>query len=293
MRVTNQQRWAFVRNALTTSQNRFDELSNRAVTGLEIESPSDGAASWASVVRRSDRIQRLESRQATVERAQEDLAITEGTLAEANNLMIRVRELAVSLVDDTYSADDRAAAAIEVEELREQMITLANTEGGRGYLFGGTALESPPFDATATYLGNDAEMYVAIGEGQRMPINITGSQAFADPGGRDIFADLENLVTALRTDDRAGINDGIDAVTEGQDQLIRARGEAGIRLGRLRSVATVTETAVTLALEQQSEEQEVDLTEAIIDLTNAQQSYQRAISVSQQIIQLTSLIEPF
>ncbi|MBL8743837.1 MAG: hypothetical protein JNK04_22165, partial [Myxococcales bacterium] len=103
-------------------------------------------------------------------------------------------------------------------------------------------------------------------------------------GGRDILSDAAALSTALATDNVAGIQSSIDAMGEGHKQLVRARGETGLQLDRMK-IAQEVAAGATLALSAaQAKDAEVDLTEAFSGLSDAQQAYERAIEISRRTL---------
>jgi len=58
--------------------------------------------------------------------------------------------------NDTYNADDRAAAATEVDGIFNQVVGSLNTRFGDRYIFGGYVDNTPPFAADGTYQGTQA-----------------------------------------------------------------------------------------------------------------------------------------
>ncbi|MEM9873709.1 MAG: hypothetical protein AAF928_02370 [Myxococcota bacterium] len=294
MRVTESIRLADAARWITQTQTQLDRLSAQAATGRAVERPSDGPAAYASIVRRGEQIARLESRQTAMEMARARLELSEGALAASADVMLRAREIATQMADGTFGASDRAAAAIEVELLREEIRAQANARGADGgYLFAGTLTDTEPFDPGGGYLGNGATARVEYAEGQYMASSVTGVDAFAAPGGRDVFADLDALVAALQADDQAGVRASLDTLDAGREQLVAARGGAGVRLGRLESAEGVTDAAVALQLTQRGREQDTDFAAVATELSLAQGAYQRALTVTQQLLQLTGSLEPF
>ncbi len=294
MRVTESMRLLQAQVSMERSASRMHELNEKAATGLEVRRPSDDPAAYASIVRRSAQLEDFTQRKENISRAEGDLNLAEGVLASAGDLMLRARELAVQMPDGSYGATERAAAANEVSTIREQLMAIANSRGSRGYLFGGTATTTAPIDATGAFVGNDGTMVVEYAEGQFMASNVSGARTFTGlGGGRDVFVDLDDLATALATDNQTAVHTMIDTMDEGHKQLVVARAEAGVRISRLVSAAGVTESALTIALEQQSDEQEIDQVRTFSDLSAAQSAYERTLAVTRQILSLASAVERF
>jgi flagellar hook-associated protein 3 FlgL len=63
----------------------------------------------------------------------------EGYMDESLSIIHRLRELTVQGANGTYTEDDREMMAVEVNELLNQLVTVANTTSVDGRaLFGGT-----------------------------------------------------------------------------------------------------------------------------------------------------------
>lgn len=291
MRVTESMRMSLAQSQLDKTSQRVHELTDQASSGLKISRPSDGPAAYASIVRRSDKLARLDSRSESLTRAQGDLEVAESALASAGNVMVRARELAVQLADGSYGADERAAAAAEVGLMREQLMAIANTQGSRGYLFGGSATNAPPVDATGAFVGNDAAMLVEYADGKTMAANVSGQSAFA--GGRDILRDLADLQALLAANDATGVHGMIGAMDQGHQQVVTARADAGVRIDRLASAMDVTASAKLVTTKQQADEQNIDPAASFMDLSAAQSAYERTLAVTRQLLSMASALERF
>jgi flagellar hook-associated protein 3 FlgL len=89
----------------------------------------------------------------------------------------------VQAASDTLSPADRQSIALEISSLRDQMLSLANTQDTNGnYLFSGSRVGSPAFSKDAkglvVYQGDESRMKVAVGDNRRMNLNMPGADAF-------------------------------------------------------------------------------------------------------------------
>lgn len=290
MRVTENMRLIASQRSLAQNASRAQRLTDQASRGVVISRPSDGAALYSSIVRRGDRIARLDSRLDTMERSAGDLRLAEASLASASDIMVRARELAVQQADGGLFADERADAAKEVALMRQQLVGIANSKGQRGYLFSGTATNTAPFDPAGNFQGNAQAMEIEYADNQRMPTNIDGVAAFKN---LDLFAALAQLEADLTADNPAGVRATIDLFEQGHRQLITARTDAGGRILRLESSADVTQNAATKSRIEQHDEQEGDLAETVLRLQEAQTAYERSIAVTRQVLTIASAVERF
>ena len=70
-----------------------------------------------------------------------------GTVGGGTGMNGEVRTLALQANNGTLTADDRGTIADQIERVRSRLLSLANTQSGGRYLFGGTKTDAPPFAA--------------------------------------------------------------------------------------------------------------------------------------------------
>ena len=89
--------------------------------------------------------------------------------------------------------------------------------------------------AAGYYNGNGEEMSVNIGEGTSFAYSISGEAAFTDKGDGnvEIFGILNELKTALETNDPDGIASCLDDLKAASDQISKNISKCGVRMNRL------------------------------------------------------------
>lgn len=288
MRITENMTLAAARRGQAQATRRMADASRVAASGQRVSAPSEDAVAWSTAVGHEARIQRMEARLRTSDRVTSDLDLAESTLASAGDLMARARELAVQGANGSLDARARADLGREVTDLRSAMISLADTRGASGYIFGGTRTDAAPFDALGAFSGNDVETRAEVADGVTARSNASGARAFTAAGGRDILADLQTLANALTTDDVLTVRTSITAMDAGHAQLLSARVETGLGAERFRSAADVTNNALTNARSAKASEVEADLPSALTDLTATHAAYERGVAVTRDILQTLS-----
>lgn len=284
MRITETLKMSEIMGANARSASGLHDATKQAATGLRVAAPADDPAAFARATRQSSAISVFESRMKAVLRTGDDLATAEGALASATDIMARAKEIAVQMADGTPSAEDRMNAAKEVTALRQSLIAIANTRSASGYVFAGTSTATQPFQQNGTFSGNDEPIAVEVAEGAQMRANASGARAFTAAGGRDVFADLEDLATALDTNDAVSIQAAIGEITQGHAQIVGVRSEAGLTMERLRSSATAATLGRDALLEARAGTREVDATEAYMQLTSAQSAYERSLEITRRVL---------
>ena len=133
-------------------------------------------------------------------RAGDEVDAADSALQSLSDVLARARELAVQMGNDSYSAADRAGAATEIDGLVQQAVTLMNTNVNGRYIFGGNQDQTAPFDTAGNYNGDTAVRQVEVAPGVLEDSSVRADVAVKGVGGGvDLFATLQSLSTALRT----------------------------------------------------------------------------------------------
>jgi flagellar hook-associated protein 3 FlgL len=273
-----------------TSQQMYN-LTQEASSGYKINSPSDDPAGYATIVSLDSKIAILTARGTAATQASGDLSTADDVLSSASDLLVQAKQTAIEMSNGTVDAASRAAAASSISGVAQSLVSIANTEGSTGYLFGGTATGSPPFDATGNFLGNAGTTQIEVADGVTAQTNVSGAAAFTAAGGRNIFADLQTLSTALTNNDVPGITAGIANLTSDNSQIIAARVSAGELGDRLQSSSTVITNATTEDQSELADTKDADVAQVYSEFEASQTSYQSALSVTKQILSLPTVLQ--
>jgi flagellar hook-associated protein 3 FlgL len=168
--------------------------------------------------------------------------------------------LATSANNGTLNASDIKAIGSQISGILNEVQSLANTSYQGQYIFGGGQTGTTPFTTSTTtspavtnYNGDQDVNYLETPNGQKIQLNVPGSQIFQGSGANSVFGALNSLVadyssgtvnttqavadtqalgTALNyvSQQRVGIDNSItqvtaasDAVTSDQTQLTAAQ----------------------------------------------------------------------
>ncbi len=286
MRITEAMNLNNVLEAEARVSERMAQLTQTASTGLRVTQPSDDPAAYASIVQRDAQIATIQARSSAASTAAGDLDLAGNTLDQATTLLQRAQAIAVEQANGTLDASNRADAAAEVDTLVQQLVGLANARGSSGFLFGGTKTTSPPFDSAGNYQGNSGVTHVEIADGVLAVSNANGVDAFNAPGGRNVFADLQALSSALKANDVPAIQASISGIVASHDQIVAAEVDTGERADRLHSAGDVMNAALTQLQVSRASVADADMASTLSNLQATQTSYQAALQVNKQILSL-------
>jgi flagellar hook-associated protein 3 FlgL len=289
MRVTDGMRQTDALRSLTQLNSRHAAATARALSGRKVDLPSSDPTAAADLVRNRAAQHRNETGKEAAVFARADLELAEGVLAEAGDLFQRAHELAMQGANGSLGPDQRRDLALEVGHLKTTLVALANTKGNNGYLFGGTLVNTTPFADSGAFSGNDNQRSVDLGTGAPMTASVSGAQAFTASGGRDVFADLDALQTALTNNDQAAIGATLGNLESSRKQLMAVQADAGLKLERLSTTESVMDRmALTLAQHDEAVGG-ADPAQAYSDMISLGQSLEHAVAISKRVLDMGGL----
>lgn len=284
MRVSDSMRFDVATRSIATQQQQMLEASRQASTGARIAAPSDDPVAAAQLARVQASLDESSTYQTTIRAVRGDLDTAESALAAAADVYANALEIAQRGANGSLSASERKDLATQVSQLKDQLSTLANTKGSLGYVFGGSKTDSAPFTASGAFVGDDAARNVEVGRGLVVSTNASGAKAFTAAGGRDVFADLTSLQSALEANDGDAIAATIDGLDESRRQIVGARVDVGLKIERLTTSDTVQDQAQVALGSQRHTLADADAAQSYSRLIAVQQSLEAAIAVARNTL---------
>jgi len=283
---------------ITEAQGRLATVQAKLASGKQLVAPSEDPDRALAIERVNGAIASQEALRERLDTVRARIDAQETALGSASSILARIKELALRGVDDTLSPSNRDAIALEIELLREQMVTLANSrDDGGSYLFGGSAVGAPPFvdagDAVG-YQGDQTPGWLVNGSQQLLEFNRAGTAAFGRvvrttdgvAQGVAFFDVLDQLAAAVRGSDRSGMQRGLGEL----DELNRASTIALVEIGAsgaaLDNQVSLVEESVLRLKTARSGLEDLDYAEAIAQMNKEMTSLQAAITSFGKIAQL-------
>lgn len=149
MRLTENLKFNTTANNIFLSQSRYAELMEQIASQKRINRPSDDPVGTRTVLDYRGMKSSIEQYMRNIDGANGWLSVTETKLTGARDIVSRLREIAVSQGSANASAESRRIAASTVEDILDEMLSLANTEYGGRYLFTGSRSDTEPFSGAA------------------------------------------------------------------------------------------------------------------------------------------------
>ncbi|MEO7037456.1 MAG: flagellar hook-associated protein FlgL [Polyangiaceae bacterium] len=288
MRVTENMRYSSVASNLAELSSRQATAAQQAQTGLRVNLPSDDPIAAAQLARLSASQAQVSTRRGTISAVRGDTELAESSLQQASDLMANAKELAVQGGNGSLGASERASLALQVKNIHDEMVGVANTKGSSGYLFAGSQTQTQPFADDGTFSGDDESHVVDIGNSTPTAVNASGAKAFTAAGGRDVLGDLDALYTALNSNDTVGITATLTNLDTSRSQITNAQAAAGIIINRLDASDAVLSSVQLQNAKSTDEDGSADPATAYTNLTQLNNSLQQSVSVSKTILDLAA-----
>lgn len=175
-RVSNTSRYESAVSVLQRRQAEMSQAQLQMTSGKRVNKPSDDPTAAARAERAFIAQERIESAQRSVGVSRNAMALTESALGQAGDLLQSAREKLIAAGNGSYSPAERAALAVDLMQLRGQLLAVANqTDGAGGYIFGGQGTTTPPFVDSAAgvnFAGTGGQGQLSMSE--QMPTSVDG-----------------------------------------------------------------------------------------------------------------------
>ncbi|WP_303639087.1 flagellar hook-associated protein FlgL [Stenotrophomonas tuberculopleuritidis] len=178
---------------MMAKQAKLSHLEQQIATGSKIVSAKDDPVAAGTAVGLDRSLAALERMKLNGNNVQNRLGVQENTLAQVNDLMARVNDLTIQASNPALSAPDKKTLITELNQIREGLLSLANSSDGTGrYVFGGTNDSDPPFariDGKIVYRGDQTQRQVEVGPDTYVRDALPGSEIFLRIPTGDGFVD--------------------------------------------------------------------------------------------------------
>jgi flagellin len=254
--IINHNMSALFANRVLKFQNmEVNKNIEKLSSGLRINRAGDDASGLAVSEKLRSQIRGLNQAERNIENAVSFIQVTEGYLGETNDIMLRIRELAVQSANGIYSDEDRMQIQVEVSQLVDEVNRIASHAQFNGMNLLTGAFANPALGGTEL-----RTMYFQVGanmdQRERVYIGTMTAQALGLQG------------TSISTPDRA--NQAIGMVDAAMKQVLRQRADLGAYQNRFEMAAKGVAIAAENMQAAESLIRDVDMASEIVQFMKNQ-----------------------
>lgn len=306
------------------NRQRVLKFANEVASGVKAALPSD-TVDGGTIARYRQTLEKIDAYTTTISRTKSLMVFQDDVVSQANDLLLRAKEIAQQGANESVNQVARQHLAEEVYQIRDHMVSLANSTYQGRFVFGGADDDDPPYDQAAytePASGDASKRYVFDAEAgtsttRTLAVTDDLSISILTPANTIFGTAIEALERLGRTlggyttTPASGTPDGggaaytfpadykqqtadvlntINMLNDARENdILPERVSVGGRLRRLETGESLLALTKNSALEVLSRIQDADETESAANLAQAQTALQASYSVTAKVLRLTIL----
>jgi flagellar hook-associated protein 3 FlgL len=267
-------------SAINTAAEDMARAQHQVSSGRAYRVPSDNPGAAQRTVGEYAELGALDSYRRSADAAQSRLAAMDSAMADIVDKLTASISTAQGARGSEVTPEAREAIADAIAGLRDSILSTVNVPYQGSSLFSGTDVNQVAYVNTGagwTYQGDTGTVQVEVARGREVAQTWDGQAVMQGSAAADLFTVFDDLVTAIRAGDDAGMGTGIAELQAGFDRAIRAQSRLGAdensvddSLARLSDLRLATET-------RRSKDEDANMVEAITRLNQADVAYRAAL----------------
>jgi flagellar hook-associated protein 3 FlgL len=276
MRVTQLEMY---RNFLSDIENLNSGLYNasrQVSSGKKLNQLSDSPMGSADLVSLTERALKIDLYRSNADTGSFFLGVADSALNEVNNLVTSIYTKGSQATSDTLDPDARAMLAVDIRSMRDQILSIANSQARGRYIFAGSQITAAPFVASGDsvlYQGDSDINSICVDDELEVQLGVPGSAAFSA-----VFESIGALLAGIDANDLTSMKAALDQFSSALSQLGQVRGQIGTNLGLLENIKANLDSQENTLKGERSQVEDADMTEAIVQLNQTQTALQAALS---------------
>jgi flagellar hook-associated protein 3 FlgL len=292
MRVTQNMLTQNLLFNLQNSNKSMGKYQEQVSSGKKINKPSDDPVTAVRSMFYRSSLNEIDQFKRNADDGLSWMTSTDEALNEVTSVLQRVRELTIQGVNGTNDESGRHAIAAEINQLKEHLGEVANSQVAGRYIFAGTDTKNPPYRIDNTIPGSVKEfrndnremLELQVGQTSNVQINVLGTDVFNNDGNGGVFKVLSDIVSNFSSPNSSP-DDFLTKLDSQIDNLLKERSELGARMNRMELSMSRLDGLEVSTTGLLSTEEDVDISRVIIDLKSQENVQRAALSVGARIIQ--------
>jgi flagellar hook-associated protein 3 FlgL len=294
MRVSNTIIYDTIKLRLSKITEELNKANTVVATGKRILKLSDDPVGLTQGLNIKSALSNIEQMGRNITLGKSWLAASESAMSQVQDVISEAKTLSVQMANSSIDASERRSAAETVQNLLEELVSLANTEVNGRYIFAGSETDTTSFnlesDNTVTYHGDNNAFTVKIGKDATVEVGSDGEAVFGTLGQPDdVFRAFDELKTALENNDISGIQAAMSDLDSRFDHVASKISDIGSKMLRMEMKENIFQDLDLTNTERLSRIEDADITEAILDLQAKELAYQAALSSASKVLQMSLL----
>ncbi|WP_175990236.1 flagellar hook-associated protein FlgL [Bacillus sp. Marseille-Q1617] len=295
MRVTQSMLTNNSMRNLSSSYARMGQLQDQLATGKKITKPSDDPVVAMKGMFYRSNLTGIEQYKRNLSELYLWMDNSEAGIDQANQGLQRVRELTLQGKNGTLSEEDKKAVAVEIEQIKMDLVGVAETKVAGRYIFHGTDVgnspvkDGKPADGSAPQVADNlisaaiGNYNIEVSQGVSLKANVNPGNVFS----QKLFDTVHSIQKALKSGDTSTLDTELGNLDDVMETLSAERSELGARYNRLEMIDDRLGQQEVVANRILSDNEDADIERVITDLKTQESVHRAALGVGARIIQPT------
>ncbi|MCM3786011.1 flagellar hook-associated protein FlgL [Neobacillus mesonae] len=302
-RVTSNMMSSTLMNNINRNAKQMNDTQIQMSTGMKINKPSDDPVGITYALRYRTELNSNEQYQSNVDSALSWLDYTDTVVSQTNEVLQRMRELTVSAATGSNPQDALDSIRLEVDQLKEQLIDIGNSQLNGKYVLNGQTYNEKPYDFPRDANGisdtsgftsemiDTGDVNYTVGSGIQMAINVNGNEVMGSLEEADnVFAIADRLSQALADGDLDSVSAELDQIDTRVEKLLAAQAGVGAKTNRVELMQNRLGDMEYNLTSLQAKTEDADYAELAIQSQIQENIYNATLSVGSKIIS-SSLVD--
>lgn len=217
---------------LNQIQNQIDQTTQQLSSGIRVSQASDDAGAVVPILEYQNQIDQITQVQTNLELANTNATTADSALQTASSLLNQLVSIAAEGASSTTSATSQTSLGQQVQEIEQQLVSIANTSVQGQYIFGGDDPSTPPYTFNWSVPGGVVQNNTASNtsvitdaEGNSIVPGMTAQQIFdaqnppGTPAPGNVFQAVYALGQALLANNQASIQNAGAGISAAASQV--------------------------------------------------------------------------
>jgi flagellar hook-associated protein 3 FlgL len=267
------------------ASERLADYQRQVSSGRRLDRVSDDPSGVAIALGERTKLAQVDQYSRSTDSAYSRLTIVDTVLSDIVLKLTAAQVAGTSALGSSVTDAQRAAAAKQLEGLKAALLDDFNTSVQGNYLFAGTKSTTKPYvtdnnGTVAAYAGSTTEVQVDVDQDQAVTIAFNGGALTKGADATDVFATIDNLITAVMAGDTTAITDGIASLANVFARVTAAQSGVGASMQALDTEKLRLSATKLASAERLSKLEDADMVEAITGMQQADQAYKAALGAT-------------
>jgi len=291
MRVSERQRYTIAAGRVESAKSDNTRDLESVATQKRINHLSDDPIGAGQAIRDKYRIGNVVQFQKNIEFSKGFIDRSESALGGMQDLLIRAKELAVNMANDTNDGLARNSVSKEIKQIMDEMASLANTSYANRFVFSGFRTQTPAMSGDGKYLGDDGAIFLQVDSNDFRQVNLQARNLFeasADERAQAHFNMMDCLgilASGLQTDNKFEIQKAMDELDFQSQKVSTYQATLGAVQNGLAAAGKRLALDEELVRTDLSNVQDADVFKVSSDFQRSEQILQSTLLASNKLLQ--------